>query len=198
MLRWLLGEAFESEWEAPLAVPPVEIIPRPPDKIAVRTPYNKYFVEEVRMIPTRRWTGEVWEFSDVYREEVERLVRKYFPLQPEEYSLHTIIGKGEVGWRGVEQSPEVDGIGFISFSRDWAKAYNKGYPHIEIHYQNLKSGGSSRHPYWIGKVVFTIAFRKDPILTIPEGCELITHYKGPEPPPLDLIRAAVEEARRDP
>ena len=183
---------FFEDFEGPLTTPPVQVLPKPPDKIIVRTPYNKYFVEEVRLIPTRRWTGEYWEFSDVYREEVERLVRKYFPLQPEEYGLYTVIGDC------APESPELDGIGFISFSRDWAKAYNKGYPHIEIYYQKLRPGGSRRHPHWSGKVVFLVAYRKDPIIDVPSGCELRTHYKGSTPPPIDLIRSVVEEAKADP
>jgi hypothetical protein len=194
--RWVFG-GVESEWEEPLSMPPITIVPKPPDRILVRTPYNKYFVEEVRMIPTRRWTGEAWEFNEAYRPEVEALVRKYFPLEVEEYSLHTLIGHSTLV-EGVEYSPEIDGIGFISFSRDYAKAYNKGYPHIEILYQKLTPGGSRRHPHWGGKVVLLLAFRKDPIWYIPKNCEHIIHYKGPTPPPVDLIRKVVEDAKGDP
>jgi len=186
---------FESEWEGPLTVPPVEILPKPPDKIIVRTPYNPYFVEEIKQIPTRRWTGEVWEVSNVFKEEVEKLVKKYFPTQVEEYSVHLIR---VVKVDGARSSPEVDGIGFVSFSRDWIKVYNKGYPHIEILYEKVKSGGSRRHPAWFGKIVFLIAFRKDPIIYVPKECELITYYKGPTMPTMDVIRKAVEDAKADP
>jgi hypothetical protein len=199
MFRRIFRYLTEAEWEEPLSIPPVEVLPSPrnPGKIIVRTPYNKYFVEEVRMIPTRRWTGEYWEFDEVYKPEVEALVRKYFPLRPEEYRLYTVI-KPEFSEK-EEFSIEVDGIGFISFSKDWAKAYNKVYPRIEIYYQALEGGGFKRaHPKWRGKLVFLLAHRKDPIIEYPEGTQLILHYNGPTPPPIDLVRRVVEEAKRDP
>jgi hypothetical protein len=200
MFRRIFRDLTEAEWEEPLSVPPIEVLPSPtaPGKIIVRTPYNKYFVEEVKLIPTRRWTGEYWEFDEAYRQEVEALVRKYFPLRPQEYRLYTAI-KPEFGNISEgDTSIEIDGIGIVSFTRDWAKAYNKIYPRVEIYYQNLESGGVRRSPLWKGKLVFLIAYRKDPIIEIPKGTQLILHYVGETPPPSDLVRRVVDEAKRDP
>ena len=77
------------------------------------------------------------------------------------------------------RTPNIDGIGFISFARDWVRAYSRP-PMIEVLYQKLESGGSRRYPWWSGVVILRYSGRPEPDIAVPEGCKYKILYKGAE------------------
>ena len=157
--------------------------------IQVWTPYNREFVEEIRTIPTRRWTGEYWEVSKEFEDEIRKLVKKYFPPLGERF-FHLYILHSE----GESTTPSVDGVGFVSFSRDYVRSYDR--PGIEILFSNLTHGGSAKYPWWGGALVVTLHAREDPV--VGGGTRWILKYKGKDPPSREIVHSAIEEARRLP
>jgi hypothetical protein len=179
------GGLYEAE-----SIPPIEIARPAPDIIQVIAPYNEYFVRDIKLIPTRRWTGKFWEFSAAYEEDVKRSLEEYFPKPEQRWWFLVEVNSGP-----KEESHTVDGIRIVSFSRDWAKAYNKSYPHVEIYYQKLGYGGSRRRPYWQGKLVYGLWHRRKAIFEFPSTPpELIIHYNAQEPYSPSLVRDIVRRA----
>ena len=157
------------------------------DILKIKTPYNGLFVEDIKTIPGRRWTGELWEVPAVYKTKVQELVDQYFP-KPEDSWWHVYTAYSEES----KYSIEIDGISIISFSKFWAKAKDRDYPRVSILYQRLKSGGSRYNPIWSGSLTFTLFYRKFPNLI---NAKFNTHYKEKTPPPMEVVNKAVEEAK---
>lgn len=167
-------EAIEEvEKPAPLPLPPApprrkieplyKIVETGTGELAIYTPYNTLFIEEIKRVPTRRWDSlkKAWIVSEEYRPDVERIVEKYFPTREEEIEdiLWGIRKTAVFGGLGYAESLTVDGQRLISFTRDWVSA--KDRPGIEIVYDDLYSGGSRKYPTWWGKIVIRTSIHKD-------------------------------------
>lgn len=127
--------------------------------LGIETPFNGTFKDELKaLVPSARWQSPYWIIKPSGEEQVENLLAKYYPPD-------AMRQKVEIEWDLDRESPEIDGVGLATISRDrwgWRRDCPIDFKIIE---QDLKSGGSVKHPGLYGKLIIETTIRPGAVVS---------------------------------
>lgn len=142
--------------------------------LGIKAPFNVAFKDELRaLVPSAKWQSPYWVIKPSGKERAEELLAKYYPPQDE-------LQKVRIEWDLDRDSPEIDGVGLATISRDWW-GWRKYPIDFEVIEQSLESGGSRKSPGLYGKLIIEATIRPGADISPSANVTVIENGEVPNP-----------------
>lgn len=116
------------------------------DKLLIKTPYHKEFIQDIKLIPHAKWTGDGWTVPMEYKKQARDIVEKYFPsVKTSRLMLFDVH-------REHGDSFTIDGRYLMWVDRDNTRFSGK-LENIEVIADDIESMGSRKNPRWRGSFI---------------------------------------------